>query len=198
MNVRRVATLTLLTLAASPVGLAAQEHAEGGQGGLFSLDLGLSVWTIVIFLSLLLVLWKFAWGPILEALNERERHIQEALDAAARRQEEAEQLLKEHKAQLADARRQAQEIIQEGRDAGRKVREEIEARAREEGQALLERARKDIGREKDAALQILRRESVELALAGVSKLLKEKVDDDRDRSLVREYLDDLTSEETRA
>lgn len=188
-------SLPVLALLASPLTLAAQEgeHAEGGAAGqLFSVDLGLSLWTVVIFLGLLWVLWRFAWGPILDAVNEREARIQGALDEADRRQEEARKLLEEHRAQLSDARRQAQEIIQEGRDAGQKVRQEIEAKARDESQAILERARREIEREKDSALDAIRAESVDLALAAASRLLSEKMDQEQDRRLVARYLEDLS------
>jgi len=183
----------------SPTVLAAQEAEGGGGGGLFSVNLGLTAWTVVAFLALLLVLWKFAWGPILNAVEARETGIQDALDEAARRQEEAEKLAEEQREQLSEARRRAQEIISEGRQAGESLRREIEEKAREEGQRLLERARHEIEREKDAALETVRTEAVELALAAASRLLERELDSDRDRRLVADYLDDLAAgEETGA
>lgn len=186
-------------LLVSPTVLAAQEAEGGGGGGLFSVNLGLTAWTVVAFLALLLVLWKFAWGPILNAVEAREAGIQDALNEAARRQEEAEQLAEEQRKELSEARRTAQEIIAEGRQAGEGVRREIEEKAREEGQRLLERARKEIEREKDAALETVRTEAVELALAAASRLLERELDSEKDRRLVAEYLDDLAAgEETGA
>jgi len=178
-----------------PVALAAQGgEGEAGGPGLVSVNLALSLWTVVVFLALLAVLRKFAFGPILGAAAAREKRIQDALDEAAKRQAEAARLLEEHKAQLADARRQAQEIIGEGRAAGERVRKEIEAKAREEAGAILERARKDIGREKEEALAELRRYSVEIALAAATKLLGEKLDSDRDRELVLGWVEELGRE----
>ncbi len=175
----------------APVPLAAQE--AGGES-LFSVNLGLMAWTVVIFLVLLLVLWKFAWGPILGAVESREENIRDALDEAARRQEEARELAEEQRSRLQQARREAQEIISEGREAGQKVRREIEEDAREESQRMLERARREIGREKDAALDEIRRESVDLALAAASRLIQQKLDAEEDRELVLDYLDDLTGD----
>lgn len=168
-----------------------------GSGGfdLFGINPGLSIWTGVIFLVLLGILWKFGFGPLLAALESRESHIQSALDESAAKQEEAQRLLKEHKQQLADARRQAQEIVAEGKAAGERVRREIEAKAREEGQNLIARARDEIEREKDAALDELRRESVDLALAAASRLMSERMDGERDRELVRDYLAGLADDE---
>lgn len=195
MRTMRLRTSLLASLAVflTPLVAFAQGHGEEGGGGLFNINAGLSVWTVVIFVSLLIVLWRFAWGPILAAVEAREKGIQDALDEARRRQEEAEKLLEEHKAQLADARRQAQQILAEGREAGDRLRKEMEGKAREESEAILERARAEIDREKEAAVDALRRESVELALAAASKLLHARLDGEQDRKLVMEYVNGLSA-----
>lgn len=192
MRVHRIAAAVAVAQALAPATLTAQE----GGGGPFSINPGLSIWTSAVFLLLLAILWRFAWGPILQVLDERSERIQGALDDSARQREEAARLLEEHKRQLADARRQAQEIVQEGKTAGEKLRKEIEEKARKEGQALLDRARTDIEREKEAALGEIRKEAVELALAAAARLMREELDRDRDRELVLGYLDDLAGEGT--
>jgi F-type H+-transporting ATPase subunit b len=190
----RTSVLALLAIFLTPLMAFAQEHGEeAGGGGLFSLSAGLMIWTVVIFTGLLLVLWRFAWGPILAAVEAREKGIQDSLDEAKSRQEEAEKLLEEHKAQLADARRQAGEILAEGREAGDRLKKELEGKAREESEAILIRARAEIEREKDAALDTLRKESVDLALAAASKLLHTKLDGELDRKLVMEYVDGISA-----
>ena len=178
----------------TPLALLAQEHgaAEGG-GGLFTINWGLSVWTVIIFLTVLTVLWRFAFGPILAAVNAREEGINQALEEARNRQAEAERLLTEHKAQLADARRQAQEILAEGREAAGRLQKDMEGKAREESDAILSRARAEIGRERDAAVEVLRRETVDLALAAASKLLHARLDGEQDRKLVMEFVDGLST-----
>ena len=185
----------LSVLLAVPGGLVAQEAehaAEGGAGAaLFSVNVGLTIWTIVVFLGLVLILKKFAWGAILAQAAAREDRIQSALDDAAKRNAEALALLEQHRAQLADGRRQAQEIVNEGKTAGERVRKEIEEKARTEGQALIERAKREIEREKDAALGEIRKESVDLALAVAAKLMHEKLDPEKDKKLVVGYLDEL-------
>ena len=140
---------------------------------MFDLNLGLSVWTtFVLFSRCSPFLWKFAWGPILEMVQAREDGIQDTLDQAANERDEAAKLLAEHRQQMADARRQAQQMIAEGKEAGERVRQGIEEKARIEGDAMIERARESIGREKDAALDELRKEAVDLALAAAAKLLQ--------------------------
>ena len=195
MNVLALPAALLMT----PMALFAQEHGgEDGGGSLFSINLGLSVWTVVIFVTVLAVLWRFAFGPILAAVNAREDGINRALEEARTRQEEAEKLLEEHKRQLTDARRQAQEILAEGRDAAGRLQKEIEGKAREESEAILGRARAEIEREKDAAVELIRREAVDIALAAASKLLHQKLDGDQDRKLVMEYVDGLSSKSSGA
>jgi F-type H+-transporting ATPase subunit b len=185
----RAAVASALALAATlPGRVSAQGGAEGGGAALFDINVGLSAWTLIVFAALLVVLGKFAWGPILQAVEAREKGIQSALDEAAQRNEEAARLLADHKEQLADARRQSNQLIVEGRAAGESVRREIEEKARAEGQAIVERARGEIHRERDAALEALRRESVELALAAASRLIRENLDQPKDRALVEQYL----------
>lgn len=193
---RNAAWVAALGLLISPVALVAQEaeHAEGGGGSaLFNINVGLSLWTVVVFLVLLGILSKFAWGPILGAVHDREEHIQNALDESERQRKEAEALLEEHRRQLAEARRHAQEIIAEGKAAGEKVRKDIEEKAREEGGVLLERARADIQREKESALSEIRKETVDIALAAATRLIGERIDAERDRERVLGYVDALSS-----
>ena len=112
---------------------------------MFDINLGLSVWTTLVFLSLLGILWKFAWGPMLVAVQAREDGIQETLDQAAHEREQAAKLLAEHREQMADARRQGQQMIAAGKEAGERVRQDIEEKARAEGDAMIERARESSG-----------------------------------------------------
>lgn len=189
MRLSRI-TAAVSALVASPTGLLAQ---GGGEGGLYDINTGLSVWTLIVFGILVFILGKYAWGPILGAVEAREKGIQSALDEAASRNEEAARLLAEHKEQLADARRQANELIAEGKAAGETVRKEIEEKARAEAQTMVERARAEIERERDAAIAELRKESVDLALAAATRLMQENLDQDKDRAIVERYLTELGS-----
>jgi F-type H+-transporting ATPase subunit b len=191
MRATWILTITLSLLAALPGPIRAQGGAEEGGGGLFDINMGLSVWTLFVFIGLLLILSKYAWAPILAAVDAREKGIQAALDEAAERNAEAAGLLEQHREQLMDARRQANELIAEGKAAGETVRKDIEEKARAEGQAIVERARAEIESERDAALEVLRRESVELALAAASQLMRENLDQAKDRELVERYLYEL-------
>ncbi len=188
MRLERTLVAATALVAASP---AVAMAAESGGGGVFSVNPGLAIWASVVFLVLLFILQRFAWGPILAAVDAREQRIQSALDEAAAQRDEAARLLVEHKTQLADARRQSSEVIAEGRAAAERLRKELEEKARIEAQGIIEGARREISREKDRAIAELRKESVDLALAAAGKLISEQLDDERHRALVVGFLDDM-------
>ncbi|TVR56145.1 MAG: ATP synthase F0 subunit B [Gemmatimonadales bacterium] len=186
----KIPAMATVGLAFTPASLLA---AQEGGGGLFTVDPGLSVWTIATFLVVLFVLGKFAWGPILGALDAREKGIKDSIDAATQLRQEAKESLEEHRRQLADARRQAQEIVAEGRSAADRLRRDIEEKAREEAERILERTRQEIRRERDVAIEQIRTEAVDLALAAAARILDEKLTEERDRALVKSYLQDIAA-----
>ena len=173
--------------------LLAQEHGEGG--GLLSINPGLVIWTWIIFLILLFVLGKWAWGPMLGALESRERRIQETLDQAAREREEANRLLEEHRRLLNEARGQAQEILAEGKKAAERLRTELLEEGRKQKEHILHRAREEIGRERDRALDALRREAVDLSITVASRVLERNVDSDENRRVALDYVERLAAEQ---
>ena len=168
---------------------------DSGWDSLFSIDFGLAFWNVLTFLTLLLVLGVFGWRPMMAALAAREKGIQDNIDDARRQRDEAEALLAEYREQLAEGRRQAQAMVAEGREAADALRKELEAKAREETRTMLANARREIVREREAAVEAVRRESVDVALAVASRLLSERLDSQRDRQLAMDYIDDLSDSE---
>jgi len=154
----------------------------------FSINTGLVFWTLLVFLILLGLLWKFGWPAILESVEKRERRIQQQLAEAERARAEAAALLEQHKKLLAGGKAEAQEILAKAKQVAEKEREVLLAKARQEYDDLLTRARQEIEAEKEKALLALRSEAVELSLAAASKLLEAKLDSETDRRLVTEYL----------
>lgn len=175
--------------------MAVPQEAGPAWDSLFSVNLGLAFWTLLTFLTLLFILGKYAWGPILAALDAREKGIQDNIDDARRQRDEAEALLAEYREQLAEGRRHAQAMVAEGREAADALRKELEAKAREESRTMLANARREIAREREAAVEAVRRESVDVALAVASRLLSERLDSQRDRQLAMDYIDDLSDSE---
>jgi F-type H+-transporting ATPase subunit b len=162
--------------------------AEGEAPGVFNLDLGVSAWTFIIFVVLMVILTKFAFPPILGYAAAREQRIQDALDEARRHREDTARLLEEQRHELEQARQQAQLMITEGRAGAERVREEMLVRAREEQEVLLQRVQHEIERERERAIEMLRREAVELAIAAAGKVVGHHVTGAEDRRLVTEYL----------
>ncbi|MGH7719318.1 MAG: F0F1 ATP synthase subunit B [Gemmatimonadaceae bacterium] len=173
-----------------PVVAAAQE-GEGG-GGLLSPSGGLMFWTLVIFGVLLFILSRFAFPKIIGAVEARERALEQAISEARRDREEAARLLDEHRRRLEAARDEGQALIVEARQTAERVRAELVERAQQEQQHMLERARSEIQSERDNAIEMLRREAVDLAIAGASKVVEKNLDDDTNRRLVEGFLSSLS------
>jgi len=170
----------------------AQEHVAPARGPL-TVEFGLMFWTVLVFLTLLLILRKFAWPALLGAVEAREKALEEMLAEAERSRAEAAKLLEQHERMLAEARTSAHALLAEARTAAEKERALAMEKTRQEQEELLERARRDITAERDRAVIELRREAVDLSLAAASKLIGEELDTDKDRRIVQEYLAGLGS-----
>ncbi len=190
-------TASVLTLSLGSAGLLlAQEDHGGGGGGLFDVNwLGLMFWTWLIFIILLLVLKKWAWGPILGALDARERRIQDALDSAASERDEAKTLLEEQRQALVETRDQAQQILADNRKAAERLRGQMLDEARKEKDRIVAGARDEIRHERDQALDALRREAVDLSIQAAGRVLHKNLDSAENRRLVDEYIDSLAKSE---
>lgn len=167
---------------------AANEGAEAAKGGLLSPSGGLMFWTLIIFLILLFVLSRAAFKPMIAAVEAREKSLEDAIAKAQADREAAAKVLAEHQAQLEKARGEAQKLIVEGRAVGEKIRGEMIEETRSQQQEMLERARREIDAEKQRAIAELRREAVDLAIAGASKVIEKNLDDASNRQIVEAFL----------
>ena len=158
---------------------------------LLSAEPGLIVWTIVTFLLLLGILWKFAWTPILGALDAREAAIQKTIDDAERLQAEAEAVLKEHQQRLAEARAEGNRILDEARQAGEHMKKDILEKARGESEKVLERAHRQMELETEQAIQTIRTQAADLALRAAEKILERSLTGADHRRLADEALAEL-------
>jgi len=167
---------------------AAAAGEEAPKGGLLTPNGGLMFWTLIIFVILGVVLSKYAFKPITAAVEAREKALEEAIAGAKADREAAAALLAEHRAQLEAGRGEAQKLIVEGRAIGDKVRAEMIEETRGQQQEMLDRARKEIEAEKLRAIAELRREAVDLAIAGASKVIEKNLDDESNRKIVESFL----------
>jgi len=173
--------------------LLLQEH-EAASPGLVSLRLNLMFWTLIIFLILWLILQKLAFPAILGLVEKREKALEEAIESAKRDREEAARILADHRAQLEGARGEAQKLIADARGTAEKMRADLLEKTRQDQQEMIERARREIEAERDKAIAQLRREAVDLAIAGASKVVEENLDSDKNRKLVETFLASLGSQ----
>jgi F-type H+-transporting ATPase subunit b len=181
-------SLVLSVLVAAPA--LAQE--EAGRPDLLSPSYGLMAWTLIIFVVLALVLSRFAFGPITAAVRAREEALEEAIASAKRDREEAARLLAEHRAALDASRGEAQKLIADARTAAERVRAELVEQAHTEQANMLDRARREIETEKANAIAQLRREAVDLAIAGAGRVIDRNLDQAANRQLVESFLASVT------
>jgi F-type H+-transporting ATPase subunit b len=185
---RTLSLSTVLLTFPAAVAAAQEGEAHAAGGGLMSLQLNLMFWTLGIFIILYIILRKFAFGPITAAVESREKALEEAIEGAKRDREAAAKLLQEHQARIDAARGEAQKLISDGRATAEKMRADMVEQTRKEQQDMLERARREIESERDKAIAQLRREAVDLALAGASKVIEQNLQTDKNRQLVESYL----------
>ena len=155
---------------------------------------GLILWTILTFIVLLIVLKKMAWKPLLHALTAREEKIRVSLQQAEEAQKVAKDLLEENKKQLARAEEESQRIIREGRELGEKMKAEIVERANTASRHMVDQAKEEIGREREAALVQLRAEVADIAILAAGKIIDANLDGPKQRALVDDVLQGLARE----
>jgi F-type H+-transporting ATPase subunit b len=179
----------MLAIVSTPGVLAASESSGGSF--LVKPGIGLMVWTLVLFGVSLLLLWKFAFPPITQALEKRQRLIEESIDTAQRTKAEAEQLLEEYRERLKEARAQSEEIVARARKAGEAHERESLEQARESREELLAQTRRDIEAETRRAIQEIRREVADLTVAATERVTRKTLTEADQRRLVEEALSEL-------
>lgn len=179
----------LFSAASAPAALA----AGGGEGGVspFSGDVGNALWTVVIFVLVVVVLGKFAWRPILGALQKREEFILDSLSRAKREREEAEAQLRAYTEQLQAAGAKASAIVEEGRRDAEVLKRKIEEDAKAEAARLIERAKREIGIASDTAIKQIYDLSAVLATEVASKVIRKEVSAKEHAHLIAESLEEL-------
>ncbi|MCW2968452.1 MAG: atpF [Solirubrobacteraceae bacterium] len=165
--------------------------AKGGGSFLVQPGLGLMIWTLIVFVGAMLLLRKMAFPRIAEALDKRQRAIEESIDVAERTKTEAEALLEEYRERLKEARVQAEEIVTRARKAGEVHERESTESAREKREELMEQARRDIEAETRRAIQEIRNEVADLTIMATEKVTRKTLTEEDQQRLVKEALDEL-------
>lgn len=155
---------------------------------IFEISPGLFIWSAITFVILVIALYKLAFNPIMAMQKKRQAEIHEAIESAERLKEEAQMLLAEYKQQLADARVEAEEIIERARKVGESTKAEILAAAKEQSERMLNSAREQIERETRQALSEIKVQAADLALAAAEKVVSKALTTEEDLRLIREAL----------
>lgn len=179
--------LFLSVSAAAPV--LAAEGTE--KPSLFTGDLGNILWSLLTFGAVLFVLGKFAWRPILGALQKREEFIRNSLEEAKRNREESEARLREYSEKVGAARAEATAIVEEGRRDAEVLRRRMEDAAKRESAAMIERARREIAIATDTAVKELYTLSAKLATEVAARVIESELDHQRHERLIRESIEEL-------
>jgi F-type H+-transporting ATPase subunit b len=179
-------------IAGLPLAAAATPPAKDESGSfLVSPNVGLMIWTLVVFTLSLYVLKKAVFPRIREALDKRQRIIEESIDAAERTRVEADELLAEYRERLTKAREQAEEIVSRARKAGEAAEAAALAEAKAKREELLEQTKREIQAETRRAIQDIRNEVADLTILATEKVTRKTLTEDDQRRLVEEALSEL-------
>jgi F-type H+-transporting ATPase subunit b len=174
-----------------------QAHAGGHEGAgekptdPFAPALDLTVWTSVVFLVLLFVLWRLAWKPMLATLQKREDHIRTGLEEAERARAEAQRMREQFQAETRRAQEEVQRLMDQSRRDAQELRNTMLAEAKAETQKERERLHREIGTARDQALQQIWNQAATLAAAVSSKAIRRELSPDDHRRLVDEALAEM-------
>jgi F-type H+-transporting ATPase subunit b len=162
------------------------------QTSLASPAIGTIFWTTLIFLILLFLLWKYAWGPIMKAVKSREDMIHSALESAEKAREEMKVLQSDNEIILRKAREERDKILRDARVAYDRMMAEAKEKGQSESDALVRRARELIEREKVAAITEVKREVARLAIEVASKVVGETLKSDAEQQkLIGRYINEI-------
>jgi len=156
-------------------------------------SIGLFFWQTVIFIFLILLLKKFAWKPILDAVNEREEGIKNALLSAEKAKEEMASLQSDNEETLKKARSERDSLLKEAREIKQQLIDEAKSEAKNEAKKIISQAQETIQNEKNAAIVDLKNQVAGLSIDIAEKVLKEKLSDDKSQmKLVKDLVKEVT------
>ena len=160
-------------------------------GGLLSFNTGFAIWIAISLIIFLLVMTKYAMPPIMAALEGRETRIRESLEAAEVALAKAEAISKDNDKALREATNSSPDT-QEAKEEAERIRTERIAKAKDESEQIIEQAKSDIKLEKQSALLALRQEVARLAIKSASLIIEAELDEEKNKKLVDNYIDDLS------
>ncbi len=187
----RRGALALAAAAAPLVALATEVTGEGAETAWspFQGDVGNAIWTLVVFVLVLWVLGKYAWTPILQGLQGREKFIRDSLEKARTDRDAAEARLAEYEARLAAAREEVEAMLDEARRDAAALRDREEQSARDEAKAIVDRAKREIELAQRTAVAELYDRAAQLATAAAGKILEREIHPEDHQRLIAESIE---------
>jgi F-type H+-transporting ATPase subunit b len=177
--------------AVAEAGHAAPGHEGEAQPNILEPQPSVAIWTVVVFLGLLFVLGKYAWKPLLNALHQREEHLEHVLLETERARNESERLLAEYRRQLLEAEARAHALLEDARAQAQRSAEEILQKARAEAELEKQRAKHEIETARDQALSEIWTKTADLAVSVAARVLTKSLNEDDHRRLVETAMNEL-------
>lgn len=161
------------------------------QEGLLKVHPGLFLWTVITFIVLLLILWKAAWRPIIDALDARAEKIRGDIDSTEKARFEAEKIMAEYKETMANARNESAQIIAKSKEEAEKIRSEILEKAAKDASEIADKTKRDIEAAKDRALVDIKAEIVTFSTEIASKIVKKNINPEDQKSIAEEFFNKM-------
>jgi F-type H+-transporting ATPase subunit b len=178
----------MLMWIAAPLPLAS---AGGGSGSFLSVDTTLLWSTLVLFVLFAWVLGKFAWGPLLKILDERETGIRDSVESAEKAAAEAKALVAKHQEMLRDAGREREEILARALKEAETVRSDLVEKARSDAEGIVQKTREQMQHEKNQAIAELREQVADIAVEAAGKIVRSSLTPEAQKKLVDDYIAQL-------
>ncbi|WP_110112620.1 F0F1 ATP synthase subunit B [Bacillus sp. CGMCC 1.16541] len=159
--------------------------------GAAGLNTGDILFQLVMFLILLVLLRKFAWGPLMGIMKEREDHIANEIASAEKQNAEAKKLMEEQRQAMKESRQEVQALMESARKSAEDKKEEIMATARAEADRMKEAAKKEIEQEKEQAVAALREQVASLSVLIASKVIEKELSEQDQEKLINEYIQEV-------
>jgi F-type H+-transporting ATPase subunit b len=178
------------TLATYLLPLQASTETDSGDNPLLKASPGLMIWTLVIFGITLFIMKRYVFGPVGQAIEKRRTDIAASIEEAEKSRDEATQLLEDYKVRLAEARKEADRLRDQGRKEGERLQAEIVSDAQGQRERVLSDAELQIQAQARAAASGIRDDVVQLALLAAEKVSRRSLSDDEHRKLIEQAIDE--------
>jgi len=148
-------------------------------------------WSIIVFIILIIVLWRFVLKPVNRMISKRQVEIQDAVNNADRQKDDAQKYLEEQKQQLEEAKKEARQIIDESKVAAKKIKDEIEERANEKSRAIVDTALEEIRAEQERSIAAVKNKIVDIAMETTEKIIGKNLSEEEHKKLIEESLKEV-------